>query len=376
MTPEQFGQVFGSISFFVNAGIRFVEEICKLRAFTELWDRIGLRALRRHRRQGPALPLRRAGQHPRAHRGAAGEQRAAHRARDARGDAVEAGPGPRVQLPAWNEALGLPRPWDQQWSLRMQQVLAFETDLLEYGDIFDGSTVIEAQTAELRDAAWAELRGRARARRRVRGGRRAEGPPRARRWPSAPGASRPASRSSSASTRSPRPSRRRSTAPGNILTVDPAVEAAARSPTSQAWRAAPRRRRGQGRARPAAGGPRPAATTSCRRRSRWPTPAAPPASGRRDAARACSASSAPRPASAPRSAGGRASCRGGRVRHERCPAGRRASSSPSPGLDGHSNGAEQIAVAARDAGMEVVYTGIRLDAGADRRRRPATRTPT
>ena len=84
VAPEQFAQVFGSISFFVNAGIRFVEEICKLRAFTELWDRIGLERYGVDRRQGPPLPLRRAGQQPRPHRGAAGEQRAAHRARDAR----------------------------------------------------------------------------------------------------------------------------------------------------------------------------------------------------------------------------------------------------------------------------------------------------
>ena len=114
-----------------------------------------------------------------------------------------------LQLPAWNEALGLPRPWDQQWSLRIQQVLAYETDLLEYPDIFEGSKVMDGLVAELR-------RGRARrdgrrrgARRRRRGGRLHEGgarrvPPRAR-----CGASRPASRSSSASTASPRPSRRR-----------------------------------------------------------------------------------------------------------------------------------------------------------------------
>ena len=93
--PERFGQVFGSISFFVNAGIRFVEEICKLRAFTEMWDRIGLERYGVDGPQGAPLPLRRAGQQPRPHRGAAGEQRPAHRARDARRDDVEAGPGPQ-----------------------------------------------------------------------------------------------------------------------------------------------------------------------------------------------------------------------------------------------------------------------------------------
>ena len=91
--PEQFAQVFGSISFFVNAGIRFVEEICKLRAFTELWDRIGLERYGVDRRQGAPLPLRRAGQQPRPHRGAAREQRAAHRARDARRSRCRSGPG-------------------------------------------------------------------------------------------------------------------------------------------------------------------------------------------------------------------------------------------------------------------------------------------
>ena len=93
VAPEQFAQVFGSISFFVNAGIRFVEEVCKLRAFTELWDRIGLERYGVTDEQGPPVPLRRAGQLARSHRGPAGEQRAAHRAGDARGHAVEAGPG-------------------------------------------------------------------------------------------------------------------------------------------------------------------------------------------------------------------------------------------------------------------------------------------
>ena len=174
--PEQFAQVFGSISFFVNAGIRFVEEICKLRAFTELWDRIGLErygvtdAKARRFRYGVqvnSLGLTEAQPENNIQRIVL-EMLAVTLSKRARARSV--------QLPAWNEALGLPRPWDQQWSLRMQQVLAFETDLLEYDDIFDGSTVIEATTAELRDAAWAELRGRARARRGVRGGRRAEGP--------------------------------------------------------------------------------------------------------------------------------------------------------------------------------------------------------
>src|ERR1700712_2320194 len=155
--PEQFSQVFGSISFFVNAGIRFVEEICKLRAFTELWDRIGLerygvtdeKARRfRYGVQVNSLGLTEAQPENNIQRIVL-EMLAVTLSKRARARSV--------QLPAWNEALGLPRPWDQQWSLRMQQVLAFESDLLEYGDIFDGSTVIEARTAELQADAWTEL---------------------------------------------------------------------------------------------------------------------------------------------------------------------------------------------------------------------------
>jgi (2R)-ethylmalonyl-CoA mutase len=155
--PEQFAQVFGSISFFVNAGIRFIEEICKMRAFTELWDRIGLErygvtdAKARRFRYGVqvnSLGLTEAQPENNVQRIVL-EMLAVSLSKNARARSI--------QLPAWNEALGLPRPWDQQWSLRMQQVLAFETDLLEYGDIFDGSKVIESKTAELRDAAWAEF---------------------------------------------------------------------------------------------------------------------------------------------------------------------------------------------------------------------------
>jgi (2R)-ethylmalonyl-CoA mutase len=157
VAPERFSQVFASISFFVNAGIRFVEEVCKLRAFAELWDRTGRErygvddpAARRFRYgvQVNSLGLTEAQPENNVQRivlemlGVTLSKRA--RARS-------------IQLPAWNEALGLPRPWDQQWSLRMQQVLAFESDLLEYEDIFDGSHVIEARTAELVHDAEAEL---------------------------------------------------------------------------------------------------------------------------------------------------------------------------------------------------------------------------
>lgn len=156
--PEnEFPRVFASISFFVNAGIRFVEEVCKMRAFTQLWERIGRerygitdeRALRfRYGVQVNSLGLTEAQPENNVQRIVL-EMLAVTLSKTARARSV--------QLPAWNEALGLPRPWDQQWSLRMQQVLAFETDLLEHDDIFDGSTVIETKTTALAEAAWTEL---------------------------------------------------------------------------------------------------------------------------------------------------------------------------------------------------------------------------
>ena len=154
---DQFAQVFASISFFVNAGIRFVEELCKMRAFTELWDRIGSERygisdpkLRRFRYgvQVNSLGLTEAQPENNVQRIVL-EMLAVTLSKSSRARSI--------QLPAWNEALGLPRPWDQQWSLRMQQVLAFESDLLEYDDIFDGSHVIEELTTQLGDEAWDEL---------------------------------------------------------------------------------------------------------------------------------------------------------------------------------------------------------------------------
>jgi (2R)-ethylmalonyl-CoA mutase len=154
---EQFPQVFASISFFVNAGIRFIEEICKMRAFTNLWDRIGLerygvtdeKARRfRYGVQVNSLGLTEAQPENNVQRIVL-EMLAVSLSKRARARSI--------QLPAWNEALGLPRPWDQQWSLRMQQVLAYETDLLEYADIFDGSHVVESKTKEISDQAWAEF---------------------------------------------------------------------------------------------------------------------------------------------------------------------------------------------------------------------------
>src|SRR3979409_2193297 len=150
-------RVFARISFFVNAGVRFVEEHAKLRAMGVLWDELGRDRygvedpkLRRFRYgvQVNSLGLTEAQPENNVQRIAL-EALAVTLGRSARARAM--------QLPAWNEALGLPRPWDQQWSLRIQQVLALETDLLEYDDIFDGSVVIERKTAELAAAASTEL---------------------------------------------------------------------------------------------------------------------------------------------------------------------------------------------------------------------------
>ncbi len=150
-------KVVGRISFFVNAGIRFIEEMCKMRAFTELWDRItkeryGVEeaSFRRFRYgvQVNSLGLTEPQPENNILR-IVMEMLGVALSKDARARAI--------QLPAWNEALGLPRPWDQQWSLRAQQILAFESDLLEYEDIFDGSHVITAKVAEMVAAAWKEV---------------------------------------------------------------------------------------------------------------------------------------------------------------------------------------------------------------------------
>jgi (2R)-ethylmalonyl-CoA mutase len=155
---ERFGEVVARISFFVNAGVRFVEEMCKMRAFVQLWDeltrdRYGVQDPRQRRfRYGVqvnSLGLTEAQPENNVQRIVL-EMLAVTLSRDARARAV--------QLPAWNEALGLPRPWDQQWSLRMQQVLAYESDLLEYDDLFAGSPVVEAKVAELVEGARAEIR--------------------------------------------------------------------------------------------------------------------------------------------------------------------------------------------------------------------------
>jgi (2R)-ethylmalonyl-CoA mutase len=157
VAPDDFPEMVGRISFFVNAGIRFVTELCKMRAFVDLWDEIcehryGV-ADPKYRRfrygvQVNSLGLTEQQPENNVYRILV-EMLAVTLSRKARARAV--------QLPAWNEALGLPRPWDQQWSLRMQQVLAYETDLLEYDDLFDGNPAIDRKVDALKDGARAEL---------------------------------------------------------------------------------------------------------------------------------------------------------------------------------------------------------------------------
>ena len=354
--PEQFAQVFGSISFFVNAGIRFVEEICKLRAFTDLWDRIGLerygvtdeKARRfRYGVQVNSLGLTEAQPENNVQRIVL-EMLAVTLSKKARARSV--------QLPAWNEALGLPRPWDQQWALRMQQVLAFETDLLEYGDLFDGSVVIEQRTSELRDAAWAELedvlslggafgavdelkgrlvRSMAERTRRIEAGDQ-----------TVVGVN--------AFTESePSPL----DAPGNILTVDPAVEAELVQEL-KVWRS----QRQQAAVDAALARLHDAAVNGA---NIMPPSIELATVGGTTGEWAAVLREVFGEFRAPTGVNAAVGRRVGELSAVADYVKTLAGGPPrflvaKPGLDGHSNGAEQIAVAARDAGMEVVYSGIRL----------------
>src|SRR5438552_6667243 len=155
---DEFPEVVGRISFFIDAGVRFVEEMCKMRAFTRMWERIckeryGVTDEKlsrfRYGMQVNSLGLTEEQPENNVQRIVL-EMLGVTLSKDARARAI--------QLPCWNEALGLPTPWDQQWSLRVQQVLAYESDLLEYGDLFEGSVVVEQKVFEICDAAEAEMR--------------------------------------------------------------------------------------------------------------------------------------------------------------------------------------------------------------------------
>jgi (2R)-ethylmalonyl-CoA mutase len=368
-----FPQVVGRISFFVNAGIRFVTEICKLKAMARLWDEIAAERygvadpkLRRFRYGVQVNSLGLTEQQPEnnVYRILL-EMLAVTLSKDVRARAV--------QLPAWNEALGLPRPWDQQWSIRLQQILAYETDLLEFGDIFEGSAEIERKTGELTEAARAEM-----ARIAEMGGiveAVGSGYLKARlveanaarlaaieageqvvvgvnRWTESEPSPLTAGKSGAGDD-------------GGILTVDPREEARAVA-RLEAWRAAR-----DAKAVKAALAKLEAAAKDGT--NIMPVSIAAARAGvttgewgetlrrvfgdyRAPTGVAAAAAAAHDPEAEKRLEALRARVDevSGRI------GGRIKLLVGKPGLDGHSNGAEQIAVRARDAGLEVVYEGIRL----------------
>ena len=359
---ELMGSVFGRISFFVNAGVRFIEEHAKIRAMSQIWEELGAERYGveedRHRRfrygvQVNSLGLTEAQPENNVYRIAL-EALAVTLGRGARARAI--------QLPAWNEALGLPRPWDQQWSLRLQQVLAYETDLLEYPDIFEGSRVMEGLVTELLEGAReemqrvAELGGAVDAVDYMKGSLVESHRDRWRRIES--GELTVVGMNRFTSTE---PSPLTADADGGILVVDPAVEAEQRAALER-WRAERdqeavdatlselarvARADSENIMRATIAAARAGATTgewSQTLRHVFGEYRAPTGVG--EAAAVSSADVAEL-----------------REEVERVSEalGRRLKFLVGkPGLDGHSNGAEQIAVRARDAGMEVVYEGIRL----------------
>ena len=356
------GEVFGRMSFFVNAGVRFVEEHAKLRAMAQLWDELGRDRYGveddRHRRfrygvQVNSLGLTEAQPENNVYRIAL-EALAVTLGRGARARAL--------QLPAWNEALGLPRPWDQQWSLRLQQILAYETDVLEYPDIFEGSHVMEGLVAELVNGARAEM------------GRVAE----------LGGAVEAVDYMKSSLVESQRERWRRiesgdltvvgmnrfqSTEPspltgdadGGILVVDPEVEAQQRA-ALQRWRS----ERDQDAVDTALA--ELARVAAAENENIMDATIAAARAGATTGEWAQTLRDVFGSYRAPTGVGEASAVTGedlARLREEV----ERVSESlgrrlkflvGKPGLDGHSNGAEQIAVRARDAGMDVVYEGIRL----------------
>jgi (2R)-ethylmalonyl-CoA mutase len=365
--PELMGTVFSRVSFFVNAGVRFVEEHAKLRAMGVLWEQIGRerfgledpRQLRfRYGVQVNSLGLTESQPENNVQRIVL-EALAVTLGRDARARAV--------QLPAWNEALGLPRPWDQQWSLRIQQVLAYETDLLEYPDIFDGSHVMDGLVAELLEGARGEMAvverhgGASGAISYMKAALVDSHRDRIRRIESGDlvvvGQNRYASSE---------PSPLAEGADGGILTVDPGVEAE-QVAALRAWRA----QRDAGAVRSALDELRrvagddaenimPATIAAARvgvTTGEW-------AQALRDVYGDYRAPTGVGEASAATSAGASESdleqLRDEVARVSEALGRRVKILVGKPGLDGHSNGAEQIAVRARDAGLDVVYEGIRL----------------
>ena len=360
-----FGDVVARVSFFVNAGVRFVEEMCKMRAFSRLWsslvaDRYGVTDERQRRfRYGVqvnSLGLTEAQPENNVQRIVL-EMLGVTLSKDARARAV--------QLPAWNEALGLPRPWDQQWSLRFQQVLAYETDLLEHGDLFDGSHVVEAKVRSIVDGARAEmdrvqeLGGAIAA---VESGYMktamvASLAERRRRMESGEDVVVGVNRFTESE-----PSPLTADLGTAVQTVDPAVEAAAVSAV-RAWRSA----RDAIEVAEALDGLRAAAKTEVNlveptlRCARAGVTTGEWAGVLREVFGEYRAPTGVSGAVVP-DAGGEVAAVRARVAATAADLGRPRLRMlvGKPGLDGHSNGAEQIAVRARDAGFEVVYQGIRL----------------
>jgi (2R)-ethylmalonyl-CoA mutase len=362
---ERMEQVFGRVSFFVNAGVRFVEEHAKLRAMSILWeelgrDRYGVRDARhlrfRYGVQVNSLGLTEAQPENNIQRIVL-EALAVTLGRDARARAI--------QLPAWNEALGLPRPWDQQWSLRIQQVLAYETDLLEYPDIFEGSRVMEALVEELLGGARAEMAvvaehggaveavpymkaalvdsHRARIRRIEEGEQVVVGQNRFTESEDSP---------------------LTADAEGGILVVDPAIEAE-QIEAVRRWRSARDQTAVDDALAALAGAAR---DTSAAENLMVPTIAAARAGATtgewsrtlREVFGSYRAPTGVGEAAALPGDGDLSELRSEVSRLQEKLGRRPKILVGKPGLDGHSNGAEQIAVRARDSGMDVVYEGIRL----------------
>ena len=356
-------QVFGRISFFVNAGVRFVEEHAKLRAMSILWEELGRerygvqepRHLRfRYGVQVNSLGLTESQPENNVQRIVL-EALAVTLGRDARARAI--------QLPAWNEALGLPRPWDQQWSLRIQQVLAYETDILEYPDIFEGSIVMDGLVAELLDGARAEMAvvaehgGAVEAVAYMKGALVDSHRERLRRIESGEqvvvGQNRYTESEISPLT---------ADAEGGILVVDPAIEAQ-QIEDVRAWRAA----RDQAAVDAALGALGEAAQDEQRNLMDATIAAARAGATTGEWSRTLREvfGSYRAPTGVGEAAAAPADAELAELREEVAELQEKLGRRPKilvgkPGLDGHSNGAEQIAVRARDAGMDVVYEGIRL----------------
>ena len=359
---ELMGSVFGRISFFVNAGVRFIEEHAKLRAMAELWEGLGRERygvedpkLRRFRYgvQVNSLGLTEAQPENNVYRIAL-EALAVTLGRSTRARAI--------QLPAWNEALGLPRPWDQQWSLRLQQILAYETDLLEYPDIFEGSKVMDGLVAELVEgsreemARVAELGGAVDAVDYMKSSLVESHRERWRRIEAEELTVVGMNRFTSTE-----PSPLTADADGGILVVDPEVEENQRQALAR-WR----EKRDQAAVDQALG--ELARVAANEDENIMPATIAAARAGATTGEWAQTLRDAFGEYRAPTGVGEAAAISSGQVAElhdevERVSEalGRRLKLLVGkPGLDGHSNGAEQIAVRARDAGMDVVYEGIRL----------------